>query len=262
MKQLGLMRVLKVLLLFPMLAASQTGTSPARINVTGTWEGSFMGGSEFRLFQEGSRVWGKFTYGNGDGYARGSWNEGRLILILTPTTDRVGGSCEPRKIAVITTKGTATALQPYVLDLANNTSYEGRMSRTSPSPGPAVDYPYEAELKNCGQLFTYDLAFDTNSDKLKGTEWPILEVMASLLKKDPASRIQVTGHTDATGNADANQDLSRRRAESVKKALTDHYGADPSRIATKGYGAEQPLAPNDEEKGRSINRRVEIVLER
>ena len=133
------------------------------------------------------------------------------------------------------------------------------MNRNSPGPGPAVDYPYAAELKNCGQLFTYDLTFDTNSDKLKGTNWPILEVLAGLLKKDPALQIQITGHTDSTGDAKANQDLSERRAKTVMQTLVQKYGADAKRLTTKGYGWEQPLAENDTEQGRAVNRRVEIV---
>jgi outer membrane protein OmpA-like peptidoglycan-associated protein len=221
-----------------------------------------MGGSDFQLSQEGDRVWGKFTYGNGEGFARGSWSEGRLLLILTPTSAKVGGSCDPRKIVVITTKGTATQLEPYVLDLGNNTGYTGRMVRNSPSPGPALDYPYEAELKNCGQLFTYDLSFDTNSDKPKGGDWPILEVIAGLLKKDATLKVQITGQTDATGNAAVNQDLSERRAQTVRKTLVERYGAEANRVTSKGYGAEQPLATNDTEDGRAINRRVEVILVR
>ncbi len=262
MKVVVFTSLVAMLPIFSPLTMAQTKASPARLNVTGAWEGSFMGGSGFQLFQDGDRVWGKFTYGNGDGFARGSWNEGRLILILTPTTSQPGGACDARKIAVITTKGTATALQPFVLDLANNAGYTSSMKRVSPSPGTPVDYPYEAELKNCGQMFTYDLAFDTNSDKLKGTDWPILQVLASLLRNDTALKIQIAGHTDATGNADANQDLSKRRAETVKKVLADHYGADVSRVTAQGYGAEQPLTANDSEEGKSINRRVEIVLDR
>jgi OmpA-OmpF porin, OOP family len=84
--------------------------------------------------------------------------------------------------------------------------------------------------------------------------------VAGLLKKDPALKIQVVGHTDTTGNAAANQDLSTRRAETVKKTLAERYGADATRITSKGYGADQPLAQNDTDENRSINRRVEIVL--
>jgi outer membrane protein OmpA-like peptidoglycan-associated protein len=242
------------------MCAFQAHAQAGRLNVAGAWDGSFWGGSDFHLFQEGDTVWGKFTYGNGDGFARGDWSDGRLILILTPTTAQVGGACDPRKILVIPAKGTAVHLAPYVLDLAGGAApYTGNMNRTSPSPGQAVEYPYEAELKNCGQLFTYELAFDTNSDKLKGANWPILQALAGLLKKDSALKVQITGHTDSTGDANANQNLSERRAKTVKQTLIDKYGVDPSRLTAKGYGAEQPLLTNDTEQGRAINRRVELV---
>ena len=133
------------------------------------------------------------------------------------------------------------------------------MARTSPSSGPPISYPYEAELKNCGQLATYELAFDTNSENLKGTDWPILQVVADLLKKDSSLKIEIAGHTDNTGNAAANQSLSERRANTVKQTLVTRYGADANRLTAKGYGAEQPIAANDTEQGRAINRRVELV---
>ena len=237
------------------LALAQAG----RFNLTGVWDGSFMGGSGFTLWQDGDRVWGKFTYGNGDGFARGTWNAGRLILILTPTTAQFGGACDARKVLVIAAKGTVTALAPYVWDLTNNAGYESRMTRTSPSAGAAIEYPYEAELKNCGQLATYDLVFDTNSDQLKGTDWPILQVLANLMKKDSTLRIEIAGHTDNTGNATTNQSLSERRASTVKRTLTEKYGVAADRLTAKGYGAEQPLADNGTEQGRAINRRVEMV---
>jgi outer membrane protein OmpA-like peptidoglycan-associated protein len=232
----------------------------ARLNVTGAWEGNFWGGSEFQLTQDGDRVWGKFSYGNGTGFARGNWNDGRLILIMTPTTPKVGGACDPRKILAIPAKGIATSLAPHVLDLGSTgAAYTGGMKRTSPSAGPEIEYPYEAELKNCGQLMTYELVFDTNSDKLKGADWPILQILADLLKKDPALKIQIAGHTDSTGDASANQSLSERRAKTVKQTLTERYDADASRLTARGYGPDQPLTSNDTEQGRAINRRVELV---
>jgi len=255
----GRMTAPAIMLLLIATFALQAHSQAARLNVTGVWDGNFFGGSDFHLTQDGDRVWGKFGYGNGYGFARGSWSDGRLILILTPTTDKVGGECDARKILVIPAKGTATALAPYTLDLSNNTTATGRMSRTSPSSGPAIEYPYEAELKNCGQLATYDLAFETNSDKLKGTDWPILQVLADLLKKDKALKIEIAGHTDNTGNAAANQTLSERRANTVKQTLSERYGVDASRLTAKGYGAEQPLSDNGTEQGRAINRRVELV---
>ena len=89
--------VAAIVLLAVMLPLRASAQAP-RFNVTGVWEGNFWGGADFRLTQEGDRAWGKFTYGNGGGFARGNWNDGRLILILTPTTAQVGGACDSRKV--------------------------------------------------------------------------------------------------------------------------------------------------------------------
>ena len=75
-------------------------------------------------------------------------------------------------------------------------------------------------------------------------------------------KVQVAGHTDNVGDAAKNQELSERRAGTVKKVLVEKYGADAARIATKGWGAEQPVAENGSDDGRALNRRVEIVLAR
>ena len=95
---------------------------------------------------------------------------------------------------------------------------------------------------------------------MKGTDWPVLAKVSDLLKKEPALKIKVAGHTDSTGDAAHNQDLSLRRAETVKKALVEKYAADAARITTKGWGADQPLVDNGTDEGRAINRRVEILI--
>jgi outer membrane protein OmpA-like peptidoglycan-associated protein len=84
-------------------------------------------------------------------------------------------------------------------------------------------------------LRTYELAFKSASDQLLGTDWPILAAVADLLKSDATLKIQVVGHTDSTGDAVKNQPLSQQRAESVKKALVEKYGADAARISTNGW---------------------------
>ncbi len=91
---------------------------------------------------------------------------------------------------VIAATGTATLLSPYALDLANNVGFEGKIWPTSPSPGPVIEFSYEAELKNCSQMATYELVFESNPDQLKGTDWLILMVLADLFKKDPDLKIQ------------------------------------------------------------------------
>jgi OOP family OmpA-OmpF porin len=118
------------------------------------------------------------------------------------------------------------------------------------------------ELEYCGMLRSYELAFASGSGKLSGSDWPILAAVADVLKKNPAARIEVAGHTDSTGDAKKNQALSEARAAAVKEVLVSKYGADAARITTKGWGAEQAVEDNQTEDGRALNRRVEIVLGR
>jgi OmpA-OmpF porin, OOP family len=106
------------------------------------------------------------------------------------------------------------------------------------------------------------LQFATGSDALTGTDWPILTAIAQVLKVQPSVKIQIAGHTDATGDAAANQALSERRAEAVKQVLVERHGADGSRISTRGWGAEQAIEENTTEEGKALNRRVEIIASR
>ena len=95
---------------------------------------------------------------------------------------------------------------------------------------------------------------------MSGTDWPILSALAETLKQNSGMKIQIAGHTDSSGDAKANQALSDRRAATVKRILSEKYGADAARITTKGWGSEQSVADNNTDEGRAFNRRVEIVL--
>ena len=72
-------------------------------------------------------------------------------------------------------------------------------------------------------------------------------------------KVGVYGHTDNTGNADANQTLSNERANSVKNYLISK-GLPENRIESKGFGQTQPIADNNTFAGKAKNRRVQIVL--
>lgn len=86
-----------------------------------------------------------------------------------------------------------------------------------------------------------------------------LYTIAQNLGQYPNSRVQVIGHTDSTGSAAYNQDLSERRARSVAGILTAG-GVATSRVTTAGRGATVPVASNDTAAGRTQNRRVEILI--
>jgi outer membrane protein OmpA-like peptidoglycan-associated protein len=69
-------------------------------------------------------------------------------------------------------------------------------------------------------------------------------------------RFEIAGHTDNTGSKEENLKLSRERAEAVKEFLVDFYGISPDRLVARGYGETQPVASNETEDGRAMNRRV------
>lgn len=259
MRQQIVSYTLSAALLVSFAAPVAAGPKPMAkpINVTGTWNTNMAGGKDLLLHQEGNLVWGKDHNGF---LVRGSWSDGRLILFFREGFSGEPGSCSGAPwLLVMKSKGTATRLDGIEFVSSGETP-EKVFQRASPSPGAEFAYPYGAELKECGSLPTQELAFDVNSDKLKGADWPLLKAVAATLKQDAALKIRILGHTDSTGDSARNKDLSQRRAESVKKVLVQKYGADEKRIGTKGWGDEQPLVSNDTDEGRAMNRRVEITV--
>ncbi|PKN25889.1 MAG: flagellar motor protein MotB [Deltaproteobacteria bacterium HGW-Deltaproteobacteria-21] len=119
----------------------------------------------------------------------------------------------------------------------------------------------EARETDRGLVLTLDnFLFETNRADLKAGAFRSLEKLSDFLKQNPGRNIMVEGHTDSTGSAQYNLDLSRRRAEAVAQALRSQ-GIQPDRIITRGYGQEYPVASNDTSSGRLQNRRVEVVIE-
>lgn len=100
--------------------------------------------------------------------------------------------------------------------------------------------------------------FDTDKATLRPDAQPVLEEIGKLLNRDPALRLSIEGHTDATGTPERNRELSTARARSVLGALVG-LGIDPGRLASKGYGQDKPVADNATDDGRAQNRRVELV---
>jgi outer membrane protein OmpA-like peptidoglycan-associated protein len=104
-----------------------------------------------------------------------------------------------------------------------------------------------------------DLLFATDSATVRSDLTADLRTVASSLLRYPNSRIEVIGHTDNTGTAAYNQDLSQRRAVAVSGVLRDN-GVPGARLAAYGRGEDQPVASNLTPEGRAQNRRVEIII--
>jgi outer membrane protein OmpA-like peptidoglycan-associated protein len=110
-----------------------------------------------------------------------------------------------------------------------------------------------------GKIALYGIYFDTDKADLKPESSSTLQEIASLIKKDPKLNLYIVGHTDMTGNLDHNIDLSKRRAVAVVKELTTKYGINSRRLTSDGVGPLAPVATNETENGRKLNRRVELV---
>ena len=102
--------------------------------------------------------------------------------------------------------------------------------------------------------------FETNSDQIDPRSFALLdEVADTLINNRDIRLVEIQGHTDNRGKKDYNIDLSERRARSVRVYLTDS-GIERSRLQSKGFGPEKPIAPNVTRNGRARNRRVEFHI--
>jgi outer membrane protein OmpA-like peptidoglycan-associated protein len=101
--------------------------------------------------------------------------------------------------------------------------------------------------------------FDFNLDTIQPQSLPALREIAAALRAMPTRRVVVEGHTDDVGTEAYNDDLSSRRARSVRRALEDEPGVDVRFIDTRGFGERRPLESNLTLAGRARNRRVEIA---
>lgn len=104
-----------------------------------------------------------------------------------------------------------------------------------------------------------DITFATDSARLTPAIRANLRALAAHLQKYPNSTVQVIGHTDNTGSAAHNLDLSRQRAAAVTQVLVNN-GIAAGRISAVGKGEDVPVASNLTPEGRAQNRRVEIVI--
>lgn len=104
-----------------------------------------------------------------------------------------------------------------------------------------------------------DVLFDTGRAELKSGAGRKMDQLGQFLVEHTDRRVQIDGFTDSVGTDSYNEDLSQRRADSVKTALINR-GVQPSRIGTEGYGKAYPVANNNDSGGRQLNRRVEVVI--
>lgn len=119
----------------------------------------------------------------------------------------------------------------------------------------------EARPTDRGLVLTLgsDVLFDFDRYELRTGAARTVERIADFLNEYEDRQVLVEGFTDSTGSRDYNMGLSERRANSVRLALIER-GVDEGRIRIRGYGPDFPVASNDNEAGRQLNRRVEVII--
>ncbi|MEO0372712.1 MAG: OmpA family protein, partial [Pseudomonadota bacterium] len=108
----------------------------------------------------------------------------------------------------------------------------------------------------CGSVL-HGIQFDFDSDVIRPSSKVLLGDLYNGLSEAGAASVQIVGHSSSEGADDYNRDLSERRAVSVVAALVA-LGMDGSVMSAVGRGEDEPIASNDDEAGRSLNRRVEV----
>jgi Cys-rich repeat protein len=103
------------------------------------------------------------------------------------------------------------------------------------------------------------ILFATNKWDIKPASFPLLDEVVSVMKSRPTMRVHIEGHTDSRGTLKWNMQLSKNRAESVRKYLTDH-GVDGERLTSDGYGPTRPLCPEKTAACYDRNRRTQFIV--
>lgn len=116
-----------------------------------------------------------------------------------------------------------------------------------PAPAPKPDYNFS------------NIQFEFNSAVLKTASFQVLDRAVLEMKKEPAAKFMLNGHSSAEGTPEHNLSLSVDRANSVKSFLVN-AGIDAANFSIKGFGETQPVTSNDTEEGKTLNRRVEIKV--
>jgi outer membrane protein OmpA-like peptidoglycan-associated protein len=242
----------------------QEPQKPFEKNVSGTYETGRYG--NFHIKQEGTSIVGCYEF---DGGMLEGGLDGRIMTLTWKETGDKEDDTGPA-VFLFDNEGknfdgfwTFSTTEYYsgrwdgekISDEVGNCEHFKNLSSEN-----AAGSQIEKELEKDGRAAVYGINFDFNSDKIKDESKPTLDQIVNILKENSGWKMTIEGHTDKIGGETFNQNLSEKRANSVKEYLKN-AGIDESRLTAKGVGMSSPVATNDTEAGRARNRRVELVKE-
>ncbi|MGM0608673.1 MAG: OmpA family protein [Candidatus Muiribacteriota bacterium] len=117
----------------------------------------------------------------------------------------------------------------------------------------------ERSIQERGRIEMYGILFDSGSYRLRKESRKAIDLIADFIEKNPDKNYYIVGHTDMRGSIKMNMELSQGRAESVLNFLISNFNVNKNRVQAKGVGPLYPVASNQTEEGRQLNRRVELV---
>jgi OmpA-OmpF porin, OOP family len=157
----------------------------------------------------------------------------------------------------ITVEATGYAPAKYILDPAE-ASAEKKVLRNIELALPSGASHNAESTHTVGKVMRLDdLNFDAGRAVISASSFSELDEVVLMLKNNPRMVIQLEGHTDTRGNANANLKLSEERVKSVKSYLISK-GGNKGRIKTKAFGGSQPISQEETEAAHALNRRVEL----
>jgi outer membrane protein OmpA-like peptidoglycan-associated protein len=137
--------------------------------------------------------------------------------------------------------------------------YLPQTSSFAVNKGDTVNRTFEMVAK--GMVLTLKgVYFEFGKATLRTESYVALTEAAQVMKDNPDIIVEIQGHTDNVGSDKANQTLSEKRAYAVMNWLAQYGGIAPARLSAKGYGESQPIASNDTDEGRQLNRRVDFAI--
>jgi outer membrane protein OmpA-like peptidoglycan-associated protein len=160
---------------------------------------------------------------------------------------------------IVLTQGAEYALEVSKKGYTFKSAYFNYILQEGDTPEPVVLDIYLDPIEKGVKFTLNNIFFDTGEYRLKDKSKAELDKLIQFMLENEQVRGEISGHTDNVGDAQANVELSLKRAKSVYEYLQSN-GIAANRLVFKGYGQSQPAAPNDNEENRQRNRRIEFKI--
>jgi outer membrane protein OmpA-like peptidoglycan-associated protein len=171
------------------------------------------------------------------------------------SADQIRSALKPKSA----TRGLSTGVQADPVAIAKQASFVNTLRNRKTRSLSLGERQEIAEIASTKPKIDLEIQFDYNSADISNSSMSAVQELGKALSDADlkGSTFVVAGHTDAVGGEGYNQDLSERRADTIKKFLTEKYGIAGANLVTVGYGKTQPKDPNAPMD--PVNRRVQVV---